>query len=63
MQGVATLSAADKLDAMCAQIAVRPLEGRCFEHYVEVRDLETHQAVQRFGAVIARLVRQTIGTN
>lgn len=46
----------------CAQIAVQPIEERCFEHYVEVRDLETHQAVRRFAAVIARLVRQTIGT-
>ncbi|MEZ4247746.1 MAG: hypothetical protein R3B99_05850 [Polyangiales bacterium] len=45
----------------CAQIAVRPLEERCFDHYVEVRDLSTEESVRRFGTIIARLVRQTIG--
>ncbi|MCU0671635.1 MAG: HEAT repeat domain-containing protein [Myxococcota bacterium] len=45
----------------CAQIAVRPLEERCFDDYVEVRDLPTDEAVRRFGAIVARLVQRTIG--
>jgi len=45
----------------CAQIAVRPLEERCFDDYVEVRDLPTDEAVRRFGAIVARLVQRTVG--
>jgi uncharacterized protein with von Willebrand factor type A (vWA) domain len=44
----------------CAQIAVRPLEERCFDHYVEVRETDPDEATRRFGAVISRLVRGVI---
>jgi len=44
----------------CAQIAVRPLEEICFPHYVEVRDEDMNAAVQRFGRIIAGLVRKAM---
>ena len=47
----------------CAQVAVRPLEEQCFEHYVEIPDLELGVATQRFGHIVSRLVRATQSRN
>jgi Mg-chelatase subunit ChlD len=44
----------------CAQVAVRPLEERCFPHYVEVLDDELDVAVRRFGNIVAGLVKKAM---
>ncbi|MEM7392203.1 MAG: hypothetical protein AAF492_07625 [Verrucomicrobiota bacterium] len=44
----------------CAQIAVRPLEEKCFPHYVEIQDLDPAIAVQKFGKVMSSLVQKTM---
>ncbi|HJL18337.1 MAG TPA: vWA domain-containing protein, partial [Sandaracinaceae bacterium LLY-WYZ-13_1] len=45
---------------VCAQVAVRPLEERCFEHYVEVDEASLDRAVHRFGRIVADLVGRTL---
>lgn len=44
----------------CAQIAVRPLEERCFRNYVEVADADMDAAVRRFGSIVAMLVSRVL---
>lgn len=45
---------------LCAQVAVRPLEDVCFPHYVLLEDDQVDACVQRFGAVMVKLVRQAL---
>ncbi|QDV46210.1 VWA domain containing CoxE-like protein [Stieleria neptunia] len=44
-------------DLVCAQVAVQPLAEVCFSHYIELTDADTMVSVQRFGAIVARLVK------
>ena len=46
-----------KLKMCCAQVAVRPLEEVCFPNYVLLEENDTGKSVRRFGAIVARLVR------
>lgn len=41
----------------CAQVAVQPLVEHCFPHYIELTESDPAPAVQRFGGVVADLVR------
>ncbi|MBV9493268.1 MAG: VWA domain-containing protein [Acidobacteria bacterium] len=45
----------------CAQVAVQPIEEVCFPDYVLVDDADLSDAVGRFGRVVAKLVRKTVG--
>jgi cobalamin biosynthesis protein CobT len=45
----------------CAQVAVQPLQQICFPHYVLLQDNRLDACVRQFGAVIMRLVGQTMG--
>lgn len=45
----------------CAQVAVRPLEEECFPVHVRIDEDDLDAAVGRFGTVVARLVRRTLG--
>ena len=47
-------------DLSLAQVAVRPLEEKCFDHYVELTDDSIARSVRRFGALVAGLIRQTL---
>lgn len=44
----------------CAQIAVAPIEERCFDTYLEVLDDDTGAAVRRFGSLVTGLVANTL---
>jgi hypothetical protein len=48
---------------VCAQVAVRPLEEKCFPHYVVLDDDRLDVAVARFGRMIADLTRRALGTS
>lgn len=43
-----------------AQVAVQPLDERCFRHYVELDGEELDVAVRRFGNIMVRLVRRAV---
>ncbi len=45
---------------VCAQVAVRPLSEKCFEHYIELTESDTSVAVRRFGGIVAGLVRKSM---
>lgn len=45
----------------CAQVAVQPLEERCFEHYVVLNHADAAQSVREFGLMISKLIQQTMG--
>ncbi|QEF97017.1 VWA domain containing CoxE-like protein [Stieleria maiorica] len=47
-------------DLVCAQVAVQSLEEVCFSHYIELTDADTMVSVQRFGAIVARLVKSIL---
>jgi hypothetical protein len=44
----------------CAQVAVQPLTEICFPNYVLLEENNLDECVARFGAVMARLVRQAL---
>ncbi|MEN0060769.1 MAG: hypothetical protein AAGA48_01400 [Myxococcota bacterium] len=44
----------------CAQVAVAPIREPCFDHYVEVLNDETGDAVRRFGRIVQGLVATTM---
>ena len=44
----------------CAQVAVRPLEEVCFEHYIELLEHDDSGSVRRFGEIMAKLVGRVI---
>lgn len=44
----------------CAQVAVRPLTEKCFDHYVEVLETDLDRSVREFAGIIARLVFRTL---
>ncbi len=45
----------------CAQVAVAPLEQMCFPHYILLDDAHLAESVQKFGAVVRRLVQEALG--
>lgn len=45
---------------LCAQVAVRPLEERCFPNYVEVLGDDIDDAVKRFAAIVSSLVERAL---
>ncbi|TWU00976.1 VWA domain-containing protein [Stieleria varia] len=47
-------------DTVCAQVAVRPLTEICFQNYIELTDTDIAVSVRRFGAIVAKLVKQMI---
>jgi len=57
---VQRLSRSDGL--VCAQVAVRPLEEKCFEHYIELTESDATTAVRRFGGIVAGLVCKCMGS-
>ncbi len=44
---------------LCAQVAVRPLEEKCFNHYVEIAGDDVAAACVKFSRVVADLVART----
>jgi cobalamin biosynthesis protein CobT len=46
---------------VCAQVAVQPLAEVCFPHYVVLQDANVEITVQKFGALVARLVQRALG--
>ena len=56
---VSRLSA--RMGMCCAQVAVCPLEEKCFPHYIELPEgQDLGESVRRFGAIITRLVQKAI---
>jgi hypothetical protein len=45
----------------CAQVAVRALDHVCFPDYVLLEEGAVEECLRRFGGVVSRLVRQTLG--
>ncbi len=43
-----------------AQVAVQPLQERCFTHYIELDEANIDVAVRSFGTIIARLVHRAL---
>ncbi len=58
LRGLSRRLARDGL--MNAQIAVRPLEERCFDHYIEVLDEDYAAAAARFGKVLTKLASRVL---
>jgi len=50
-----------RLRICCAQVAVHPLAEVCFEHYIEVQSNDLDASVRKFGGIVARLVRRSLG--
>ena len=44
----------------CAQVAVRALAERCFDHYVEVLEPDVAVASRAFGDIVTGLVARTL---
>jgi hypothetical protein len=56
---VSRLSA--RMGMCCAQVAVCPLDVKCFPHYVELPEgQELGESVRKFGAVVTRLVQKAV---
>jgi Mg-chelatase subunit ChlD len=49
-----------RMGVACAQVAVQPLEEVCFPSYVVLDESDPDASVQRFGAIVARLVQKTL---
>jgi len=49
-----------RMNICCAQLAVCPIDVKCFPHYVELVEENVGDSVRRFGAVVSRLVQKTI---
>lgn len=58
LRGLSRRLARDGL--MNAQIAVRPLEEQCFDHYIEVLDEDYAAAAMRFGKVLTKLASSVL---
>jgi hypothetical protein len=51
-----------RMNILCAQVAVRPLDDVCFPHHVLLEAGSIDESVKRFGEVVMKLVRQALGS-
>lgn len=50
-----------RMKMCCAQVAVHPLLEPCFDHYIELQASDLDASVRKFGEIVARLVKRTLG--